>query len=115
MSSTPARVWAPRAHRVDLVLGEASRTIPMQQDGRGWWESDSALQPGTDYAFSIDGGPQRPDARSPWQPRGVQAPSRWDDRTAFDWAGHQWTGRGAPGAGPHRLHRGTVTTQGPLA
>jgi len=114
MSSTPARVWAPRAHRVDLVLGEASRTIPMQQDGRGWWESDSALQPGTDYAFSIDGGPQRPDPRSPWQPRGVHAPSRWYDPTAFDWTDHQWTGRAVPGAVIYELHIGTFTPQGTL-
>src|SRR5690625_2078078 len=114
MRGIPARVWAPPARRVELVLGEANRRTPMHADGHGWWESDPALRPGTDYAFSIDGGPPRPDPRSPWQPRGVHAPSRWYDPAAFHWSDQQWRGRTVAGAVIYELHLGTFTPQGTL-
>jgi maltooligosyltrehalose trehalohydrolase len=70
----PVRVWSPFATRVDILTG--GRRAPMAQEAGGWFHGP-VLDPGADYAFSIDGGPPRPDPRSRWQPEGVDGPSRW--------------------------------------
>ena len=73
---TRFQVWAPKAGRVDVVLGDkrmALRPGPRE----GWWVRDvPAAADGTDYAYSLDGGPPRPDPRSRYQPYGVHGPSR---------------------------------------
>ncbi len=89
---TVFRVWAPRAERVDVVLGEARH--PMDgPDGVGWFEAEvDGPRPGDDYAYSLDGGDPRPDPRSPWQPHGVHGPSRLVDQSAFVWSDADWAG-----------------------
>ena len=83
---TTFSVWAPNAERVHLVLGEGDQRLPMTPGERGWWAVDVPhAGPGTDYAFSLDGGPPRPDPRSPFQPHGVHGPSRTVDHGAFAW------------------------------
>ncbi|HEY5934757.1 MAG TPA: alpha-amylase family glycosyl hydrolase, partial [Kofleriaceae bacterium] len=72
--SDRVRLWAPNALRVELLV-EASR-VELGRDGDGWWIGP-ALAPGDSYAFSVDGGPPRPDPRSRWQPDGVHGRSRW--------------------------------------
>ena len=99
------RVWAPRPKRVDLLVRE--RRLRMEPLARGWWRlavDDAA--PGTDYAFSLDDGPPRPDPRSALQPLGIDGPSRLIDHSAFEWTG-PWLARdGAlrrrPLRAPHR-------------
>ena len=49
-----ARVWAPKARAVELVLGEERRSMTRTDDG--WWADDADLAPGTDYAFAVDRG-----------------------------------------------------------
>ncbi len=57
------RVWAPGKESVDLVAGD--RRTPMAAAGGGWWAAPAgAAGPAGDYAFSLDGGPPRPDPRS---------------------------------------------------
>lgn len=114
MTSTPARVWAPHAEQVDLILTGTGRREPMSPVDQGWWESPALLQDGTDYAFSLDGGPPRPDPRSPRQPQGVHAPSRWYDPGAFPWTDQHWSGRDVLGAVIYELHIGTFTPLGTL-
>ena len=46
---------------------------------------------GTDYAFSVDGGPPRPDPRSAWQPHGVHGASRVYDPATFTWSDDGWS------------------------
>lgn len=70
---TPS-VWAPVPDRVALALGD--ERLPMEPGERGWWHSQIDLEPGTDYGFSLDGGPALPDPRSRHQPAGVHGPSR---------------------------------------
>jgi maltooligosyltrehalose trehalohydrolase len=105
------RVWAPRRGRVELALGE--QRIPMARADGGWWEcaADQA-GPGTDYAFSLDGGPPRPDPRSAFQPYGVHGPSRVVDHPAFGWHDSGW--RGVPLAGSilYECHVGTFSAEG---
>jgi len=109
-------VWAPHAKQVDLVLGDEQRAErhPMAQAAReGWWELAAQFAgPGTDYAFSLDGGPPRPDPRSRHQPHGVHGPSRVVDPEAFAWTDSAWSGQTAAGAVVYELHVGTFTSEG---
>ncbi|MDQ6728084.1 MAG: malto-oligosyltrehalose trehalohydrolase [Actinomycetota bacterium] len=86
------RVWAPRAQKVDVVLGEGRHRL-VGPDELGWYEADvEDAGPGDDYAYSLDGGDPRPDPRSPWQPQGVHGPSRLLDHSAFTWTDGAWRG-----------------------
>ncbi|MET4222880.1 hypothetical protein [Oerskovia enterophila] len=110
-------VWAPRARTVEVVL---PRSAPHESPGTdaapgaateperrplrlvgmhvpNWWGADDELAPGTDYGFSIDGGPPLPDPRSPRQPHGLLGWSRSFD-PAFEWTDEGWQGPDARGA-----------------
>ena len=105
------RVWAPHPQRVELVLGE--RRVAMTPAGGGWWQHAGAgAGPGTDYAFSLDGGPPRPDPRSAFQPYGVDGPSRVVDHEAFGWTDWAWRGVPLPGAVLYECHVGTFSAEG---
>jgi maltooligosyltrehalose trehalohydrolase len=112
---TTFSVWAPRAaERVDLVLPAEGRRVRMTMGAGGWWAVDvPGAGPGTDYQFSLDGGPVLPDPRSPYQPDGVHGPSRVVDHDAFEWTDHLWRGA-APlsGALVYEAHIGTFTPEG---
>jgi maltooligosyltrehalose trehalohydrolase len=110
------RVWAPLPRSVELVIGE--RRIPMTRAASGWWEclADEA-GPGTDYAFSLDAGPPRPDPRSAFQPYGVHGPSRLVDHASGSWQHGGWHDSGwrgvpLPGAVLYELHVGTFSAEG---
>jgi maltooligosyltrehalose trehalohydrolase len=105
------RVWAPRPKRVDLLLG--TRRLRMEPFTRGWWRlavEDAA--PGTDYTFSLDGGPPRPDPRSAFQPSGIDGPSRLVDHDVFEWRDGGWRGVTLSGAVLYELHVGTFSAAG---
>jgi maltooligosyltrehalose trehalohydrolase len=103
---TEFRVWAPDHERVDLVV-KAGPVSMTPQDG--WW---TATADGPDYAFSVDGGPPRPDPRSPWQPDGVHAFSRLYDHDTFSWTDGHWRGVPLAGVVLYELHVGTFTEAG---
>ncbi|HET9657820.1 MAG TPA: malto-oligosyltrehalose trehalohydrolase [Kineosporiaceae bacterium] len=109
------RVWAPAATAVDLVLPTEDRRLPMVPADGGWWALEvPGTGHGTDYAFSLEGGPARPDPRSPWQPAGVHGPSRVFDPARHHWNDTGWTGRDARGCVIYELHVGTFTAEGTL-
>ncbi|HEX5058899.1 MAG TPA: malto-oligosyltrehalose trehalohydrolase [Kofleriaceae bacterium] len=102
------RVWAPDAHRVDVVVGAEEQTAA--RESHGWWRGPR-LHEGDLYWIRIDGGPPRPDPRSTFQPQGVHGPSCWLDTATL----------GAPGPAPYvslrdaviyELHVGTFTQAG---
>jgi maltooligosyltrehalose trehalohydrolase len=78
----------------------------------GWWRADRAVPADTEYSFSIDGGPPRPDPRSPWQPDGPDGPSRAVDHGSFEWTDGDWTGANLASAVLYELHIGTFTSDG---
>ncbi|MBO9555650.1 malto-oligosyltrehalose trehalohydrolase [Cellulomonas sp.] len=107
------RVWAPAAHQVDVVLTATGERSPLARVGGGWWDG-ATLEPGTDYAFSLDGGPLRPDPRSRWQPDGVHGPSRVLDPASWTWTDDGWSGVDVRGRVLYELHVGTFTPGGTL-
>lgn len=104
-------VWAPTPAQVELLL--EGRRLPMEPAEGGWWRLDVGdAGPGTRYAFSLDGGPPRPDPRSRSQPDGVAGWSEVVDPAAFAWADGAWRGLPLPGAVLYELHVGTFTPAG---
>ena len=110
------RVWAPQADTVEVVVGPgaAARRQPLRRDEDGWWSGVPVPGPGTRYAFSVDGGPARPDPRSLSQPDGVHDPSEWVDLSAHRWGDQEWAGRELRGSVVYELHVGTFTPEGTL-
>ena len=113
---TDFRVWAPRAQRVELDLPGVGRRLPMEREAGGWWvRSVTEAGHGTDYAYRLDGGPPRPDPRSPWQPQGVHGPSRVLDHGRFRWSDRFWQPRPVSAALFYEAHVGTFTPEGTFA
>jgi maltooligosyltrehalose trehalohydrolase len=107
-------VWAPGAERVALELGDGG-SHPMERADDGTWTADLAgIGHGERYAYSVDGGPARPDPASGWQPDGVHAPSAVVDPAGFAWTDDEWRGRTLPGTVLYELHVGTFTPGGTL-
>jgi maltooligosyltrehalose trehalohydrolase len=85
----------------------------MERGDRGWWHAHvPSGAPGLDYAFSLDGGEPLPDPRSPWQPRGVHAPSRLVDHQRFSWTDQRWQAPPLGSAVIYELHVGTFSPEG---
>ena len=124
-------VWAPRAAAVELVAvakeGDEPRRVAMEgPDERGWFRTPhdgsivglgpAELDSEVSYGFSLDGGPPRPDPRSPWQPEGVNGLSRPVDHAAFAWTDGGWAGRALGGGSVvYELHVGTFSPEGTFA
>jgi maltooligosyltrehalose trehalohydrolase len=105
------RVWAPTPDGVELLL--PGGRLSLTRDPGGWWSRTAGdARPGTDYAFSLDGGPPRPDPRSAHQPFGVDGPSRVVDHEAFRWSDGSWPGIELAGSVIYELHVGTFSTEG---
>ena len=110
-TTTTVRLWAPRASRVDLVLGD--ERVAMSPDVGGWWSAATPIErTARGYAFSLDGGSPRPDPRSSWQPDGVHAPSRLVDHAAFAWTDRGWQPPPLSTGVIYELHVGTFTPAG---
>jgi maltooligosyltrehalose trehalohydrolase len=109
------RVWAPKARQVELVLidGERRRPRAMQRAERGFFRHTEANVPeGQRYAYRLDGGPERPDPCSLWQPDGVHAPSALVCPRQFRWTDGNWRGLSRGDLVLYELHVGTFTPQG---
>ncbi|HSD89022.1 MAG TPA: malto-oligosyltrehalose trehalohydrolase [Kofleriaceae bacterium] len=101
------RIWAPRAHQLDVLVGETR--IHASQDRDGWW-SGPELRAGDRYAIQVDSAPARPDPRSRWQPDGVNGPSCWIEQQPASRDGfHQVPLRDAV---IYELHVGTFSREG---
>jgi len=100
------RVWAPEAAEAAVRLDGAD--VAMAREGSGWWRGPE-VDPGTDYAFVLDGGEPLPDPASRWQPFGVHGASRVYDQDAYDWHDSAWRGRDLTAAVVYEAHVGTFT------
>jgi maltooligosyltrehalose trehalohydrolase len=113
------KVWAPRAQTLAVVVNgephemQRAKNIGAQKD---WWTARVAsAEPGSDYAFLVNGEGPFPDPRSPYQPTGVHGSSRLIDHSAFRWTDRDWNARPLSSAIIYELHVGTFTAAGTLA
>jgi maltooligosyltrehalose trehalohydrolase len=106
-------LWAPRARRVVVRLsGREPRSAALEPLDLGYhFGSVAGIAAGDRYAFSLDGGPERPDPASRHQPSGVHGTSAVVD-PAFPWNDGAWRGVGLEDLVFYELHVGTFTPQG---
>src|SRR5947209_17268798 len=109
------RVWAPRARQVELVLidGGFRRTSAMTPGESGYFHLTVGDVPeGQRYAYRLDGGPERPDPASLWQPDGPHGPSAVVRPERFAWTDRGWRGLPREDLVFYELHVGAFTTEG---
>jgi maltooligosyltrehalose trehalohydrolase len=105
------RVWAPRAARVAVEIGD--RRLALRPEAKGWWSIETELaKPGVDYAFVLDDGGPLPDPCSAAQPNGVHGRSRMIDHESFRWSDEHWNPPPLSSAIVYELHIGTFTPDG---
>ena len=109
-------VWAPNVREsVSVVLYDPAgrRDVPMTPLGDSRYEAwVSRVEAGTRYAFRLDGGEERPDPYSRYQPDGVHGPSQVVDPSTYAWGDVGWRGIGCEGLAIYDLHVGTMTPDG---
>ncbi len=109
------RVWAPAAKQAELVLidGDRRRAVPMRREERGFFQhTEAKVSDGQRYAYRLDGGSERPDPCSLWQPDGVHGPSAVVRPERFTWTNRNWRGVRRGDLVFYELHVGTFTPQG---
>ena len=112
MSGFIARVWAPDAHRVGLVIVEGGER-DLRQSADGWWIDDRELAPGTRYGFRLDDSEDvLYDPRGRSLPDGVHGLSQVIDISPLELG--DWHGRSLDGGVIYELHLGTFTPEGTL-
>ncbi len=85
----------------------------MEAEGRGFFQvTKPHVTEGQRYAYRLDGGPERPDPCSLWQPEGVHGPSAVVRPETFPWTDAGWAGVARPDLVFYELHVGTFTPEG---
>jgi maltooligosyltrehalose trehalohydrolase len=86
---------------------------PMTREARGHFShTQPVVAEGQRYAYCLDGGPERPDPASRWQPDGVHHASAVLRPEAFAWSDHAWRGIPREDLVFYELHVGTFTPEG---
>ncbi len=115
-TGTRFRVWAANAQRVEVVLYEDEQELlahELQPEGEGYFSAHIPhLGDGVQYMYRLDGGDQRPDPASRYQPFGVHGPSQVVDASKFNWTDDGWRGISIEDATIYELHVGTFTPKG---
>ncbi|WP_435007094.1 malto-oligosyltrehalose trehalohydrolase [Tundrisphaera lichenicola] len=105
------RVWAPRAEKVELILG--SERSPMTHEPRGFFAIDRPMPDvATRYGYSLDGVEPQPDPASRWQPEGINLPSAVFFPGRMTWDEGNWSGIERHDLVIYELHVGTFTREG---
>ena len=115
-----ARVWAPHAETVSVVLeegpGAPGEAAPLAAEERGYFAGAlPGAGPGTRYRFRLDGGEPLADPASRLQPEGVHGPSQIVDPAAFAWKVDDWHLPPLRDWVIYELHVGTFTPEGTFA
>src|SRR5512133_1714454 len=115
-TKTHARVWAPAAQTVELVIeDDPTRTIAsaLVEEAHGYYSGFVPdAEAGTRYRFRLDGGEAFPDPASRFQPDGPHGPSVIVDAKNFAWTDTDWPGVSIDGQVICELHIGTFTEAG---
>src|SRR6266852_2735641 len=119
VNQTHFRIWAPKAHDVDLVLEEsaeknAKRTFhPMEREDNGYFSGVANARAGALYRFRVNQAEHfHPDPASRFQPHGPHGSSCVVDPTQFAWTDSKWRGVAMKGHVIYEMHVGTFTKEG---
>ena len=106
-------VWAPLSRRVEVhVLSPGERVCGLDRDDQGYHRGSlEDVQPGSRYVYRLDGGKERPDPASRFQPDGVHGPSQIC-LPEFPWEDSAWVGHDLKDYILYELHVGTFTEEG---
>ncbi len=106
-------VWAPLAEKVDLHLVSPLEHIkPMERIPGGYYEAIvEGVSGGCSYLYRLDGGKERPDPASRFQPQGVHSFSQVVD-PVFPWSDTKWSGLPLSKYILYEIHVGTFTPEG---
>src|SRR5947209_3618668 len=112
--STEFRVWAPLAESLCVrVVGGEPRAVEMSRDEGDVFEARvEGVGAGADYFYVVNGGRERPDPVSRFQPAGVHGPSRVVGPEEFEWTDSGWKGIALRDLVIYELHTGTFTPEG---
>jgi maltooligosyltrehalose trehalohydrolase len=114
-------VWAPRAKSVELRLLPSNsqgkqpgeRIIAMKPLERGYYQTIAEdVDSGRRYVYRLNGGKERPDPASRFQPEGVHGPSQAIPRPTTTWDRLSWAGRPLDEYVLYELHVGIFTPEG---
>ena len=106
------RVWAPFVNRMEVhIVYPEERTIPIAKEGGYHQGVIEEVHPGAQYFYRLDGGKERPDPASRFQPRGVHGPSQVIP-SRFPWEDPGWRGLPLQDFLFYELHVGTYTRLG---
>src|SRR5947209_666324 len=107
------RLWAPRAHKVELLLAAPpAPALPMVAEPEGWFSlTTEKAGAGSRYRYSVDGAPY-PDPASRYQPDSVHGASEVIDAAAYEWRDTGWHGRPWHELVIYELHLGAFSERG---
>lgn len=108
-------VWAPRRRKVEvkIITSDGVRLLPMRRNDQGYFSlTASAVKPGTNYFYVLDGKDARPDPVSRFQPHGVHGASEVLDPSSFKWHDLRWKGLEHEKYVFYEAHVGTFTPEG---
>ncbi|HEY4219280.1 MAG TPA: malto-oligosyltrehalose trehalohydrolase [Gemmatimonadaceae bacterium] len=115
-TTTHARVWAPAAESVEVVIYADSSIVSaslLEAEGNGYFSGDVRdATVGSRYRFRLGADALYPDPASRYQPEGPHGPSVIVDSSAYDWADDDWRGVSLLGQVIYELHVGTFTKAG---
>ncbi|MGE5444214.1 MAG: malto-oligosyltrehalose trehalohydrolase [Ignavibacteriales bacterium] len=108
------RVWAPKRKRVEVVIGNGSRTIiSLDREGNGYFSGIvPGIEAGSLYRYQLDGDRMYPDPCSRFQPEGPDGPSMVVNPWAYRWSDWDWRGVDISGQVIYEMHIGTFTREG---
>lgn len=109
-NETHFRVWAPKAKKVDVMLGDKS--CPLANESDGYFSGTAPCDAGARYKFRLDDGESLPDPASRFQPDGPHGASCVVDPFAFRWSDQNWAGLKLAGQILYEFHVGTFTREG---
>src|SRR5256886_9333280 len=118
-NETHFRVWAPKAHQLDLVIEDsaaknAKRTFhSLEAEDGGYFSGIARVGAGACYRFRVNNAENfHPDPASRFQRDGPHGSSCVVDPTTFQWADAGWPGKKLKGQIIYEMHIGTFTKEG---
>jgi maltooligosyltrehalose trehalohydrolase len=108
-------VWAPHCRQVTVALRSRTeeRSLSLKSQAAGLFTGVlDEFEPGFDYSYRLDQGPDRPDPVSRYRPAGVHGPTRILDPADFSWSDQGWIGVPPADLIIYELHVGTFTPTG---